>query len=384
MRAEPVRRWPLHPPPQPGEALSSWIDRLAACYNITAALLLADALGPAHERGKIRLEGPDLDVDPQVELLGAFAERTGVSVADLHVMTFAGWVPCLLDSLGPFDGPEAFRTYVRQDSVLLPPRQAGRHRTEDWCAWLPGRSLTPQVPRKAWRRRMYPECARESGRGVSLAAVLPLMLSCPDHGCRLEVEHEVTGTPRWNKPMPYRSATPAMVAIDRCTWQALTAGKVTLAITVHAGVWFRLVRSLPDELSLAIPTSAGARALMMERIWREADHQRRTGLKVWRPYEYLRSEVQEAMLEGAAVALQLAATGEITARGSLSHLVGPQRHPPVYDGDPPPPPPRPRRGVGCGHHVLRRSGAEAVRLASGSPGRLHRVLPDARGLRRNR
>jgi hypothetical protein len=51
---------------------------------------------------------------------------------------------------------------------------------------------------------------------------------------------------------------------------------------------------------------------------------------VWRPDGNLRPEVQEAMLEAAAVALDLAGTGAIIARGSLRHLVTPPRHSPVY------------------------------------------------------
>ncbi|MEV1248687.1 TniQ family protein [Nonomuraea sp. NPDC050022] len=35
-----ARRWPLHPPPHPGEALSSWLQRLASRYELTVAQLL--------------------------------------------------------------------------------------------------------------------------------------------------------------------------------------------------------------------------------------------------------------------------------------------------------------------------------------------------------
>jgi hypothetical protein len=338
VRAEPVRRWPLHPLPAPGEALSSWIDRLAACYGLTAALLLTDALGSALTGGKSLHERADLDVDPPAQLLEALAERTGTSIGDLRMMTIAGWVPWLLDALDPFGGPEAFHTYVRQDSVLPAPGRASRNHIEDWRPWLPGRSLTPQVPRKAWQRRVCPDCTRDPGQGVPLAAALPLMLSCPDHGCRLEAEHQITSAALWGAPLPHRQADPAAIAMDRRTWQALTTGKVMLTVTVHAGVWFRLLRALLDELSLAIPSGTSTRARMMDRIWREASHHRRAGLNVWRPYEYLRPEVQEALLEAAAVALDLAGTGAITARGSLRHLVTPPRHPPVYDGERPLPP----------------------------------------------
>lgn len=44
-----------------------------------------------------------------------------------------------------------------------------------------------------------------------------------------------------------------LATLDRYTAQALTTGQVTLpGRTVHAGAWFRLLRSLLDEVSLAL------------------------------------------------------------------------------------------------------------------------------------
>jgi hypothetical protein len=53
----------------------------------------------------------------------------------------------------------------------------------------------------------------------------------------------------------------------------------------------------------------------------------------------MRWPMQETMLHGAATALQLAAAGQIVARGTLGSAVqvAPQRH--VYDGDQPSPHP---------------------------------------------
>src|SRR6266536_6283703 len=49
--------------------------------------------------------------------------------------------------------------------------------------------------------------------------------------------------------------------------------------------------------------------------------------------------MQEAMMHGAATALQMAAAGQITARGTLGSAVQPAPHRHVYDGDLPPPHP---------------------------------------------
>jgi hypothetical protein len=42
-----VRRWPLHPPPGPGESLTSWLARLAALYGMPASQMLRHNLGEA-------------------------------------------------------------------------------------------------------------------------------------------------------------------------------------------------------------------------------------------------------------------------------------------------------------------------------------------------
>ena len=40
-------RWPLHPQPAAGEALSSWLDRVAAAYGMSLDQLVRHNLGPA-------------------------------------------------------------------------------------------------------------------------------------------------------------------------------------------------------------------------------------------------------------------------------------------------------------------------------------------------
>lgn len=92
------RRWPLHPRPGPGEALSSWLERTAQLYGLSVKDLVRHNLGPA----STLLEDPDpveLDWDPPAAVLAALAERTGVPVGELRRMTLGGWVPWLTDTL---------------------------------------------------------------------------------------------------------------------------------------------------------------------------------------------------------------------------------------------------------------------------------------------
>jgi len=183
----------VHPPPDPGEALTSWLGRLASVYHLTVPQLLRHNLGPA----STLLDDPateDLDWDPPLAVLEALAERTGVLVGDLRLMTIGGWVPWLADTLDPEDGHEAFHTYVRQDSVLLRPGEAGVNVVGRWRAWLP-------VERQHRRvlRRICPVCATDPDRGIPWTAAVPLTLTCPEHRCRLEAEQAVR---LWENPPP--------------------------------------------------------------------------------------------------------------------------------------------------------------------------------------
>ncbi|HNG81978.1 MAG TPA: TniQ family protein, partial [Burkholderiaceae bacterium] len=42
---KPAPRWPLHPAPMEGEALSSWLNRVALCYHMEVSELLEHDLG---------------------------------------------------------------------------------------------------------------------------------------------------------------------------------------------------------------------------------------------------------------------------------------------------------------------------------------------------
>ncbi|MFI0482331.1 TniQ family protein [Actinomadura sp. 9N215] len=144
-----VQRWPLHPRRRPGEALSSWLDRVSGEHSLTLRDLLEHNLGSA----SIVDEGwtaADLDWDPHDRVLAARAraevsERAGAELGDLRAMTFAGWVPWLMDGLDEGD-QEHFDTYVRQDSVLLASGEVGRNVVPRWRPWLTPQAVRHQCP----------------------------------------------------------------------------------------------------------------------------------------------------------------------------------------------------------------------------------------------
>jgi TniQ len=323
----PPLRWPLHPQPRPLESLSSWLERIARTYHLTVSDLLTRNLG---QGGAV---APELiDSDPPAWMLAALAERTGTSLAQLHAMTLAGWVPWLMDTLHmqPWDAQETFDTYIRQNSVLLAAGEAGHHRVtgpKRWAGpWWPARPV----------RRVCLACAEDADPRRALAWELPLTASCHEHGCRLEDSREVAvAAAHGEKPRPV-PVSAALATLDRCTYEALITGRVTLpGRAVHAGVWFRMLRSLLDEVSLAGSTVSVHGRAALERAWQATGRPARGGLSIWRPYEQMDWPMQEAMLHAAAAVLQLAADGQITARGVLGPAVQPAPHRHVYDGDRP-------------------------------------------------
>jgi hypothetical protein len=325
------RPGPLHPQPAELESLSSWLARLARLYDMSVKDLLAE-----HnlDLGGVTLPY-DLDYDPPAALLSALAERTGVEVTQLQTMTLAGWTPWLFDNqfIRHWDEQEVFDTYVRANCVLLAPGEA---RTN--VIGYPKRWSGPWLGYRT--RRACPVCAVEPQRATALVWRLPLVLSCAEHGCYLEPADQIEVGVMVEQPVSPRPLPEPLATVDRYTYAALTTGRVELpGRSVHAGVWFRLLRSLLDEVSLALSGRRAHTRVTLATIWAATGLPERGGLGVWRPYELLTPDLQEAMLLAAGTALHLAATDEITAYGRLASAIQPPRAQHVYHGDRP-----------CPHH----------------------------------
>lgn len=321
-------RWPLHPRPSDGEALSSWMTRVAESLEIRIDELLADHLGSyTYDIYADRDRG--IDINPPRELLVALAQRTGRSRDELWGMSVAGNVPWLLDTLEPSDDRNAYLTYARQHHVLLPARERPVRRAPGWRAWLPRHPL----------RRTCPTCADDPDRipGRTLLSQLPLTLSCPRHGCYLEPIYGANGTDTFwaNDNHAPRAAPPRVRIMDQRTHDALRAGVVHLPRRdVHAGVWFRLLRAIIDELDTSA-TQARTHADTLRHVWASIDHPPRGGLNTWRPFEMLDWRLQQRFLEATAAAIASIEDGTISAAGADSALFLPEPHRPVPDGSRP-------------------------------------------------
>lgn len=301
------RRWPVHPSPVEGESLSSWLTRIAERHGLSLSELLRHDL--------LRRDVEDLDMDPGPALLAAVASRSGVPHERLRLMSMAGWQPWLFDALLP--KPEAYQDYVRRYAILLPLARRRFLEIHNWCAWRTKEPL----------RRACPECLQARGSPVMLLVwQLPLMLSCPWHGCRLKTYpgtpcHPLLGEPDATVIEP---APPEVLAMDRRTWQGLTTGQVDLPLrTVHAGVWFRLLRAVLDEVNT--PKSYWPRngANFLD-IWGRTRFVERAGQYVARPIERMSPEVQVQILETAAIALHLVETTPYRDGGAEAALFRPE------------------------------------------------------------
>ena len=305
---KPARRWPLHPAPKEGEAMSSWLCRIAACYQMDMRALLEHDLGHGHV--------DDLDIAPPLSLLTYLAQRSGIEQDRLNCMSLTGWVPWLLDSLDD-SIPSSLDNYVFQFSVLLPRNRRKARSIPNWRAWIPSKPIN----------RACPVCLRDpNNQALLLAWKLPLMLSCPVHGCWLE---SYWGAPgkffRWkNSDFSPRTASEKIFAMDRRTWQALTTGHVKLPRrSIHTGLWFRLLRTLLDELNTPL-SQCGVCAKTISYIWKHCGHPVRARQHFWRPFEILDLTVQLQMLEAAATAIDLIESKVLSPRGDQAELFLPK------------------------------------------------------------
>ncbi|CNI48216.1 TniQ family protein [Yersinia ruckeri] len=297
----PILRWPLHPEPVEGEALSSWLDRVAHRYRLDRRELLA------HCTGNNTVD--KLDTMPSASLLDALSDKSGLTLAQLRGMHLSGWIPWLLDSMDD-NIPSAQKTYVSQLSVLMSASYRKVKPHTQWQAWIPSEAI----------HRACPQCLgdRPSEGALLLTWKLPLMLSCPIHGCWLESYREKFGLfHRWVKiPGNLRQASFAVSVMDRLTWQALTVGHVDLPRRrVHAGLWFRLLRTLLDELSMPLVRSRSYTKNLLC-IWEKSHYPLCTNSH----FEMLPLQDQLGMLEAAANAVVLLGEGALQPEGKFAEL----------------------------------------------------------------
>jgi hypothetical protein len=303
-------RWPLHPKPIAGESLSSWLQRIASCYNLTVKELLESDLG----HSEVSLQS--LDKEPPRPLVELIATRTGKSVRSVRSMTFAGFVPCIFDTLVAHEG--YFEKYVGQNSVLLPAADRPLLSPDDWIPWFPKK---PQGERGCrFCLASYPDAA------FMLYWQLTLITSCPQHGLLLEPVFVLPGASlHWKGKTPKKSAR-LLRLLDQRSWDALFKGFVQLpGQRVSGAEWFRLLRTILDELNTPFKFLRSKHVRPLSQIWEATGQRSRAGERAWRPFEDLSAETRNGMLVAAAEAMDRIQRGLLSPPGTEGALFSSKR-----------------------------------------------------------
>ena len=286
------RRWPFHPPPYPGEALSSWVNRLANALAVPPADLLLDEFGIPHKATK----GYHLDFNPPEHVVIAFAEKTGQEFSVVRGLTALGYVPSLLDTLDATLYGVAH--YTHDMSFLLP---AG-HRPVRHPYLLPWYSL-----RRFRQPRGCRDCLADAAEPyLRLHWRFAWTVSCPIHKCFLEpvvIRVPVVGKTEVNWAHADRRAqvVPSQLQMmDAITLQAIVDGMCHLPWgTVAGGLWVRLLRTVLDELGIGATHGGTYRQALKER-WSSVGLGYGHYLQEWRPYERINQKYQEVFMLMAA------------------------------------------------------------------------------------
>lgn len=344
-----LRRWPLHPAPLPGEALTSWLNRIAGAYGLTVADLVGHNLGPASLVAELAgVEVLDRQAPPGV--IGALHDRTGVGVQRIREKTVTGWAPWLLDPVDtdlaaspaasgqPHAGGNddlAYQAFAQQTWVLLRPGEARPRTVPGWRPWLGAKPM----------RRACPTCALAT-TAYTLLSQLPVTLGCPEHGqLLLPVVGWSGSTTFWSQEAGegadgerWAFVDPWARVMDLRTHEALDNGTVQLpGRAIHAGVWFRLLRTLLHEISVPVSDLTAASRRLVRSVWDTLGLPCRGGQNAWKPFESLTWPGQQQMLCAAATALHLIETRAVTSHGPFADVLAPPTAGPVGDGDRPHP-----------------------------------------------
>lgn len=261
------RSWPIHPVPLPGEALLSWLGRIAHCYSYTVADLLTGDLGIT------ACDAEHLDVAAPSGLMAALSARTGQSVDRIRRMTLSGGGSDVLD-LKPIPVPwPQHRSYGhRRFSIQATWDEVGLFDRVHACrACLAGAPM-PWI-RLAWR--------------------IPWIGSCPDHGLRLERASILPGSlVFWDAPGP-GAASEEMRAMDRLSMAAIEGEPQTQGQDSPGNGRFERLRHALEELQNSIRAGVGPDSDAEEGALTDADLRRLAS----RPFELLSRRDQLRMLE---------------------------------------------------------------------------------------
>jgi len=287
---ETERPWPVVPPPQPDESLSSWLGRIGREYGLSGEELLQPV-----ESEKFKV-GVDLDENPPDALVGWLSDKTGQATDRIRAMTLSGYVPTLLDGLAPQTATlTGYVSRIRLISRLDEP--------------VVGLDITPWIDHRWGTAWGCTAClAGDAFPYRRLHWRLPWMLTCPIHKCFLRQALVEAGY-GWlpiASPLNRVPLEAELVHLDHATYQAVTLGRVNKPDgQILGGVWVRLLRAVIEEVA-RFPPDATPRGTGIAELWDDLGI-RPLGTEARAcPYEALPPRIKLRLLRVAALAMERA------------------------------------------------------------------------------
>lgn len=319
-----VCRWPLHPQPYPDEALSSWINRLAATYGVDPIEFLGFEFGHLMEREQFEL----IDINPPYSLLEGLAERTGIELSEIRALTAQAYVPLLIDSLTPLPG--YYADYTCQFNLIIHRKKPLNRNVENWIPWLTMKRFLKTQGCKA--------CIDEDKEPyIRLYWRFPWMMSCPKHGLLLKDVRLFSMPLNWKMQAIWiegaepQEAPEILSRMDAITLKAVTLGVTKIpAGNMHGGVWLRMLRAILEELSLPLLFLPIQARRLMESFWKKLDLPFRHNLSRWRPFEECKQESQYILMHLASLIFEDACDRQSSLPNSLVNSFSPI---PIFEKD---------------------------------------------------
>lgn len=245
----------MHPAPVRGEALSSWLRRIASVYCCTVADLLRYDLGfPEAKPSGLDFEAPS-------DLIEVVAARSGMSFRTIERTTFAGSLPFLFGRI--FTDPS--KNDVETCSVLFEPPNPAPGSYAKLRNWFQKESKSKLIGCR--------HCLSDYKNGATLLGWgLKVVLSCPVHEVMLEPGRKEGDRIEWRRDRE-EPALKQVCNLDERSLEAVSEGSVQLpGGLVSAAEWFRILQAVFHELNAPWLSVESGRFVWQLKLWEVADY----------------------------------------------------------------------------------------------------------------
>jgi len=281
----------VHPVPVRGEALSSWLRRIASVYCCTVADLLRYDLGFPEAKPSL------LDFEAPSDLIEVIAVRSGMSFRTIEKTTFAGSLPFLSGRV--FTDPS--KDDVETCSVLFEPPNPAPGSYEKLRNWFQKESKSKLIGCR--------HCLADYKNGATLLGWgLKVVLSCPVHEVMIEPGRKEGDRIEWRKDRE-EPALKQVCNLDERSLEAVSEGSVQLpGGLVSAVEWFRILQAIFHELNAPWLSVESGRFVWQLKLWEAA------GYHSPGPFETFKFDRSCALL--IATAINHMETGAVSPTGT--------------------------------------------------------------------